>query len=57
MNWREELYKAEGLLKEARKQALRWTNDIDIQRTSWDRVEAARAAILEVLHRLEDDHR
>jgi hypothetical protein len=57
MNWREELYRAEGLLKEARKQALRWTNDIDIQRTSWDRVEAARALILEVLHRLEDDHR
>lgn len=57
MDFREELYQASELLKEARKQALRWTNDLDVQRTAWESVDKARAAILAVLDRLEDDHR
>jgi hypothetical protein len=57
MDFREELYQASDLLKEARKQALRWPNDPDVRLASWDVVDSVRAAILAVLDRLEDDHR
>lgn len=56
-DFRQELTEICELLETSRELALRWPNIVEVQRSCWSDVDSARAAILTILNRLEDDHR